>query len=484
MFTSYAAWEELVRENRLLRENFNRAREEVVQLLEDYRHLARENAVEVAKRRTLQKTMSYRLALLEKKITGRKEEVPAPVEPPFRPADNDFAKYLLEKEAHRESLSGLRFVNTLPPRPCEGPRESDDPQTADALHWIIPDFGPGAGGHQTIFRMVEGLEKRGYRQKVWIYGPSRYSTAEEAGKVMRDSFAPIRAELDFLPPEKVDSLSGTAAVATDRWSAYFARAVSNVRKKFYFIQDWEPDFYAAGSEALLTRETYAFGFIPITAGDWLQEMLVSRGYYSSADRIYSFPLAVDHRLYYPPPEPKDPAPAKPLRLVFYARMNTPRRSVELALLGLEKLAAQRQDFVVDLFGDASSREWGCQFPAEHHGLVTPSELADLYRQADLGLCLSTTNYSLIPLEMMASGCPVVELDHPCTRRVFPEKTMARAHPSPEGIADAVKRLLDDPTVRAEMRSCGLDHARSFSWEKSADRVAKAFDRECKAGNDS
>ena len=475
MFTSYSAWEELVRENRLLRDNFNRAREENVRLLEDYRNLARELAREIGKRRTKQKTLGYKLALLEQKLRGLKDENPPPVEPPFRPAENDFARYLLEHEVNRMALDGLRFVNALPFRPCTGPASGSDPEETSLVHWVLPDFGPGAGGHQTIFRMVHALEQGGYRQKIWIYGPTRYAGPAAAQEVIRNSFAPIAAEVGFLSPENVETVSGAGAVATDRWSAYFVRAIGQVRKRFYFVQDWEPDFYAAGSEALLSRATYRFGFIPITAGEWLKERLVEEGFVREGDPLYSFPLAVDHTIYTPPEE--NGTNQNPPRIAFYARMNTPRRSVELGLLALEKLAERGVDFVVDLFGDPASAEWGCRFPAVHHGIVTAQQLAGIYRGAALGLCLSSTNYSLIPLEMMASGCPVVELDLPCTRRIFPESVISRGQPSPEGLAATLQSLLEDPARRAAQREAGLAHARSFAWEKSAARVKEALDRE-------
>ena len=36
--------------------------------------------------------------------------------------------------------------------------------------------------------------------------------------------------------------------------------------RFYLVQDFEPSFYAAGSEALMAEATYRFGFHGVTAG--------------------------------------------------------------------------------------------------------------------------------------------------------------------------------------------------------------------------
>ena len=40
------------------------------------------------------------------------------------------------------------------------------------IHWIVPDFGPGGGGHMSIFRMVRYLETFGHRQTIWIQNRS------------------------------------------------------------------------------------------------------------------------------------------------------------------------------------------------------------------------------------------------------------------------------------------------------------------------
>lgn len=347
----YAPWERFARENHLLRKNFNQAREEVVKLLEEYQALAKQNAQEVFKRRKLEKTLGYRLALLQNKILPSKVPPPPEPVPPQRPPENDYAGELINQIAYQDSLSGLRFINELQPQNClknAPPHPTENP----LLHWIIPDFSPGAGGHQTLFRMVYGLEKVGYRHKIWIYGPSRYTSPREALTSIQQSFAQIEAEIGFINPGNASSIEGDGAIATDRWSAYFVRSIGRVYKRFYFIQDYEPDFYASGSEALLSRATYSFGFIPITAGNWLREKLSQENFIKSPHEGHSFPLGVDTRLYHPLPQKK--APGTPPRIAFYARMNTPRRSVELGLLALERLASQGKEFVVDLFGDPST----------------------------------------------------------------------------------------------------------------------------------
>jgi glycosyltransferase involved in cell wall biosynthesis len=45
---------------------------------------------------------------------------------------------------------------------------------------------------------------------------------------------------------------------------------------------------------------------------------------------------------------------------------------------------------------------------------------------------------------------------------------------PEAIADAIRRVLSDETLREGMRQRGLERARAFSWERSIARVREIY----------
>ena len=58
------------------------------------------------------------------------------------------------------------------------------------------------------------------------------------------------------------------------------------------------------------------------------------------------------------------------------------------------------------------------FPYEHMGVLAPKQLPWLYSEATVGLCLSMTNFSLTPKEMLACGLPCVELSGVSAESVF------------------------------------------------------------------
>ena len=92
-----------------------------------------------------------------------------------------------------------------------------------------------------------------------------------------------------------------ATVATSWITAYFVRNFQNTISKFYFIQDFEPYFYAHGSEYSFAENTYSFGFRGITAGDWLRD--IAREQYGM--KAMSFHFSYDRTIYYPKDKPDD-----------------------------------------------------------------------------------------------------------------------------------------------------------------------------------
>jgi glycosyltransferase involved in cell wall biosynthesis len=102
------------------------------------------------------------------------------------------------------------------------------------------------------------------------------------------------------------------------------------------------------------------------------------------------------------------------------------------------------------------------------GYVAAEALPALYSGATL-LTFATFNegFGLPALEAMACGTPAVVAD----RGALPETTGGSAlevdPDSPEAIGDAIRRLVDDAALAAQLRVRGLEWARAFTWERTA-----------------
>ena len=166
---------------------------------------------------------------------------------------------------------------------------------------------------------------------------------------------------------------------------------------------------------------------------------------------------------------------QPDLVAVYARRETERRAVELALAGLATAFERRPSLRVVAFG--SNLGVAGPLPLEDRGVRPPRELAELYRQASVGVVFSLTTHSLVAQEMMASGLPVVELEGDnVTRRRSGEsgELVELAERTPDSIADAVERLLDDRERAAAMARRAREFVEERTWERAGDQLETAL----------
>ena len=324
---------------------------------------------------------------------------------------------------------------------------------------VIPHFARGSGGHNTIFTLMARLEELGHTVSVWLHDPHGHMYG--SGAVIRrrivDEFTPMRA-----PAHRgFDDWIGADVVLATGWdTAYAAALLPGCRARAYLIQDHEPEFFATSAESMWAARTYELGFFGIAASRWLRDFLAAR----YGQRGSWFRLGVDPGIYRPRPVER-----RRDTVIFYARHWTPRRAVPLGALALEELHGRRPDTRFVLFGQGE--EARMPFPYELLGVVGPETLAWHYSEATAGLCLSLTNYSLIPQEMMACGLPCVDLAGGSTEsELGADGGLALADADPLAIADALERLLDDPEEWQRRSDAGLALVENASWDVAAKQV--------------
>jgi glycosyltransferase involved in cell wall biosynthesis len=114
------------------------------------------------------------------------------------------------------------------------------------------------------------------------------------------------------------------------------------------------------------------------------------------------------------------------------------------------------------------------------GYVPEQELADIYNLATLFVYPSLyEGFGLPALEAMACGCPVVTSNVASIPEVCGDAAMLVDPLDEESIADGLRRLVGDETLRQELRLKGLDRVKLFSWERSAKEHLKVFEEVCR-----
>ncbi len=379
-----------------------------------------------------------------------------------------YDKSIIESK-NKLRIQGFEKVIQFKPQPLEPNWSLQNNINRQSLHihWVIPNFTPGLGGHMTIFRTIDFLERCGHQCTIWVHSelkgndkPSRLSSLHK--RAIEQHFIPLKTDQVYMlgnNQDDLDRVSGDIVIATDRMSTYPVLGMKKFQKRFYFVQDYEPYFFARGSSSILTEQSYASKneFACICASPWLKQKMESFG-----NSAVSFPLAVDHTVYHPDEDQKRSKHA----IAFYVRRSTPRRLYELGLLALRALFDLGDDFEIITFGEKELPDLGIPVKVRHAGILNANKLANLYRQCTVGLVLSGTNYSLVPNEMMACGLPVVDIDAEHTRLSYKPNTAVLAEPTPTGLATALSQLLNDKTFRSNTACAGLASTEHLQWDAS------------------
>ena len=114
---------------------------------------------------------------------------------------------------------------------------------------------------------------------------------------------------------------------------------------------------------------------------------------------------------------------------------------------------------------------------EFAGFVPDADLPALYSGAR---CLLTASryegFGLPALEAISCGTPVVAFD----AGAVPEVAGAGALTAPDGdlpaLMQAAQRVCDDDELHARLRAHGLEHAKGYSWRRTAELTWAAYER--------
>jgi O-antigen biosynthesis protein len=354
---------------------------------------------------------------------------------------------------------------SYPSRPIALEPHAGDARGPLTIAWIVPPWQVGSGGHTTIFRLVRQMESRGHRCAIFVFDPFNMNClhAEALRKQIRERFVPVEAEV-FLGLD--DFHSADVAVATNWWTAYPVRDLPACREKAYLVQDDEPRFYAASSQSIWAEETYRMGYRCVAYTPWMADILRDR--YGLEARYFECGTDTDTYSF------AGPQAREPGLVAVYARRETERRAVELALAGLATAFERRPGMRVVLFG--SNVPVSSPVPCENWGVCPPAQLAELYRRASAGIVFSLTTHSLVAQEMMASGLPVVELEGENVASALGasgERVML-TEPRPDAIADALLEVLDEPERAHSMARRARDFVETRTWERAGDQLEDAL----------
>ncbi|MCP3098541.1 glycosyltransferase [Myxococcus sp. K15C18031901] len=334
--------------------------------------------------------------------------------------------------------------------------------------WFIPAFGHVYAGIHTLFRFADLMQRRhGVRSDFVVYDKPGASPGDFEARV-----APVF-------PGAVGAfrvLSGAAslaelpacdlAIATYWTSAYQVLRHPRAGVRAYFVQDYEPMFFAAGTQSALAEQTYHLGFQGIFNTPGLRDTVKALHGMDG----FAFEPAVDGALFHD----RRPARKGPVRVFFYGRPGNERNGFELGLAALTRLKRELGPAVeiVTAGAEWNPESYGVRGLVTNLGVLPAERTAALYRECDVGLCFMFTKHpSYLPLEMMACGVTVVTNDNPANHWLLEDgANCLLTAPSPSSVLASLRRAVLDVGLCASLGARAAERVRRTSWEQQVDRM--------------
>ena len=243
---------------------------------------------------------------------------------------------------------------------------------------------------------------------------------------------------------------------------------NKTKRKYYFIQDYEPLFYAGGSTYALAESTYRFGMRALVNTPGLLAAVNSR---HGMEGI-SFVPAVDQAIYHPD---DSQSKNKKVRIFFYARPNNPRNAFNLGILIIKQLLEKYGDKIEVITAGAVWDEgaFGLKGKITNLGLLSSlEEVAKLYRSCDIGFVYMLSKHpSYQPFEFMASGMATVTNNNEDNLWLLKDgENCLLAEPSPAAMAEKIGHLIDTPALRKKIAKNGLKEIESNSWTNQLETI--------------
>ncbi len=355
----------------------------------------------------------------------------------------------------------LETIWTVPRRPATPARGAASPHFAGKrVLFVLPVMDRG-GGANVVFSEARAMAEMGVDVRV--------VNLREFESTFRASYADPDVPVTFAAPSDLPKLARgfDAVVATANRSVEWLTPLAGRESGpvlGYYIQDFEPYFYPAGSEGFahaLASYTRIPGLVRFAKTEWNAREVKTRCHVSCEVVGPSF----DTTLFYP--RGGRPA-APPLRIAAMIRPSSPRRQPELTLRAFDELQKKYGRAVeLHLFGvreeDPAFRRMPRAFPHRLLGVLDGEGLARLFNEVHVFADLSSYQaMGLTAMEAMACGAAVLvpEAGGASSFAVDGRNALVVDTRTLEPCVAALSRLLEEPGLAGRLgRQAAEDVAR-------------------------
>jgi len=329
------------------------------------------------------------------------------------------------------------------------------------IAFIVPGMVSYSGGHTSILRLGTLLSQLGHDVYYITYDGTSREKMEKSAEINLPGY-----QGTFLEQSELNKFNSDIGIATYWESCYWLLAFQdNFDYKMYFIQDFEPYFYAMGDLYYLALNTYKFGFHMVSLGKW-NKSIVERKTTEKVDYI-DFPVELgQYKL-----KKRKIIINKLVKIALYLKLDS-RRAPFLLIQQIgylhEKLSKLGYELEVYVFG--LNKHIKLPF-IKNLGKLKTKELIELYNECHFGLVASLTNISLVNYEMTLSGIPVIDLADGSAPTFFSEEEMIFINSNIDDLYNKVIYYLNHQDVLNDVLETSQNKIinKRLSWENSSNQ---------------
>ena len=342
-----------------------------------------------------------------------------------------------------------------------------------SINWILlAPIAERGGGYRTIFRLANFLSEQGHLVRIYIDPIAHLErlSVKQIQDFVEKNFGTHNLEI-IVGHDKI--LPADATIATNWPTAYVVDKHRESLHKFYFIQDFEPEFYEPSNKAYNEAElTYYLPMQHISIGGYLSNRVSVIA--KKPSEVINF--AIDQSTFYQktPPTQRGTKP----KILFFARPGLKRRGYTLGIEALKQVKEKHPEVDIMLFGSTNEEIGKLPFPAKILGILTPEQLMEVFNSVHILLTFSLSNISWVPFEGMACGVAVVEANVPSVRQMITEGTCLLADLDPNSVAIAISQLIDEPQLREAIATRAVQEIQQFTWQHSLQQFEQILLRHC------
>ncbi|NLI41729.1 MAG: glycosyltransferase family 4 protein [Caldisericales bacterium] len=321
--------------------------------------------------------------------------------------------------------------------------------------------------------VIERLnERRSLKTKSYYLGLkiiNKSKLLEQIAKLALDfRFSPIK-KIQRLTQKLIENwISSDITISTHCFTAYANYALMDKSIPIYHMQSYEELFFSEEIFQKAARLTYYLPLIQIANSCWLLDKIKEK----TGSTPFLLNPGIDISIFYPRVniDKKYNDLSEHIIFSYYspAKLKDWDGAVEAMKIVFKKLGDKQVKWIV--FGGMPPST--PEIPIKFIGKIFGDSLAEMYSKAHVVFMNSWyESFPLPPIEAMACGTAVVTTRLGTEDYAYDEKNSLVIPPRrPELLADAIIRLINQPSFASQLAKNGVETAQKFTWEKSIDHL--------------